>query len=197
MKTIILCLLISCFSNLEAQEAFNLPKSFPSGSVLKANFIQYRHLNGVPKPIKSEGNIVIWDGKGLIWTTSLPFPNSLLITQKGLYQLENQRKSPVVKAGGDNALFDVMAGIFKINMQEQIKGFSIEKLPSNNDRWRIRLVPQYSQVKNFIHSIVVEGNEQITHITISRPKGDRDEIDIKDHLLLENVSPEIRKWFNE
>jgi hypothetical protein len=44
---------------------------------------------------------------------------------------------------------------------------------------------------------VVEGNEQITHITISRPKGDRDEIDIKDHLLLENMSQEIRKWFDE
>lgn len=196
MKIIILCLML-CFSNLEAQEAYEMPKSYPAGSVLKANFIQYRHLNGVPKPIKSEGNIVIWDGKGLIWTTSSPFPNSLLITQKGLYQLENQKKSPVVKAGGDSALFDVMAGIFKINMQEQVKGFSIEKLSSNNDRWRIRLVPQHRQIQNFIHSIVVEGNEQITHITISRPKGDRDEIDIKDHLLLENVSLDIRKWFDE
>ncbi len=197
MKTLIICLLIICGLHLEAQQSSVKMTSLPAGSVLEANFIQYRNLTGVPKPIKSEGHMILWEGKGLIWATSSPFPNTLLITKKGLYQQENRTKTPIVKAGGENAMFDVMAGIFKMDYEIQDKGFTIEELPSNNNNWQIRLIPQYSQVQNFIKSILVEGNTHITRITIFRPNGDYDQIDIKDHLIKKNIMPEIRNWLDE
>src|SRR5262249_20753147 len=126
MKTFILFLLILLGLNLEAQILPDRTSALPAGSVLEANFIQHRHLTGIPKSIESKGHMVLWDGKGLIWSTSSPFPNTILITKKGLYQLENQSKIPMLKAGSENAIFDVMAGIFNIKDVKDLKGFTLE-----------------------------------------------------------------------
>jgi hypothetical protein len=197
MRKIALYLLITWGMTLEAQATSDSPAAFPAGSVLEANFTQYRHLKSIPKPITSQGHIILWDGKGLVWSTFSPFPNSILITKKGLYQLQGNTKTAMVKAGGDNAMLDVMTGIFNLKDQGQVKGFTIEKLSPKEDKWRIRLIPQYGQVQNLISAIGVEGDIHITHITIFRPNGDHDEIDIKEHVINETVSEKIRNYFNE
>lgn len=178
---------------LESQEVNTLPP----GSILEAKFTQYRHLIGIPKPIQSNGTMLLWQGKGLIWATNSPFPNSILITKMGLYQLEDRVKTPIIKTGGDNAIFDVMAGIFNMNDIAAIKGFIFENMPSNNGNWRFRLIPEYPQIKGFIQFIMVEGNLHITHMTISRPNGDHDEIDITDHVIKEDSLAEVEELFDE
>lgn len=193
MKNLLIYLLVLFSIGLEAQEVTLLSP----GSVLEANFTQYRHLTGIPKPIKSGGNMLLWDGKGLIWATHTPFPNSILITKKGLYQLEGRVKTPIVKAGGESVIFDVMAGIFNMKDKGAVKGFTLEDLPSSNGNWCIRLIPQYQQVKSFIQSITVEGNAHISHITISRPNGDHDEINITDHVIKESAAPDVKELFDE
>lgn len=197
MKALAISLFMFCAIHISAQELPGRSAIPPAGSVLEAHFTQFRHLNGIPKPIKSEGDVILWHGRGLIWKTLSPFPNTLLITKKGLYQLENQIKTPLLKAGGDSALFNVMAEIFTMNDESQIKGFTVEKLPLSNNNWRIKLLPQYEQVKNFIQSITVEGNVHITRMTITRPNGDHDEIDIKDHVLIKSPSVDLREIFDE
>lgn len=197
MRKLTLCFLILLGITLKAQAIPDSHAALPAGSILEANFTQYRHLNSIPKPITSQGHLILWDGKGLVWSTYSPFPNSILITKKGLYQLQGDTKTAMVKAGGDNAMLDIMTGIFNLKDQGQFKGFAIENLLSKEGKWRIRLIPQYGQVQNFISSIVVEGDTHITHITISRPNGDHDEIDIKDHAIHETVSEKIRNTFNE
>lgn len=193
MKKLCLFLFLLCNSHIQAQEAQILPE----GSVLEADFTQLRHLNGIPKPIKSEGHLVLWNGRGLVWTTLTPFPNVILITKKGLYQIQNKQKTAMVKAGGNNAMFDVMAGIFKLQHEGTVTGFAVERLPLVDNHWMIRLLPQYGQVQNFIQSIMVQGDEQITHITISRPNGDHDEIDLKNHAVKEGASLAMREMFDE
>lgn len=171
--------------------------ALPAGSVLEADFIQQRHLKMIPKPIESKGHLILWEGKGLIWSTFTPFPNALLITQKGLYQLEDTLKTPMIKAGGDTALFNVMASIFNVRDDKEIKGFTIKNLPSKDGNWRISLTPQHNRVQNFIQSILLEGNTHITHVTISRPNGDYDEIKLTSHTIKEAASPQIRKLLDE
>lgn len=195
MKKILLSLFVVLSSNIAAFSG--KIAELPQGSVLEAKFIQNRFLKGIPKPIKSEGNMVLWEGKGLAWNTLSPFPNSILINKKGLYQLQDKMKTPMVKAGGDNTMFDIMAGIFNLRSTGQVKGFTIVELPANKGGWRIRLLPQHRQVQNFIGSITVDGGEQITHITIARPNGDRDEIEVKNHEVKNTISFDIKELFYE
>ncbi len=194
MKKIFLYLLAFCCF---ASETHAFPKHLPSGSVLTTHFTQERHLNGIPKPIKSTGEMILWDGKGLVWTTTSPFPNSILICKKGLYNIENKIKNLMVKAGGNSAMFDVMADIFNIKSDKEINGFNIENLPSSSDNWQIRLTPQHEQARNFIKSITICGNVQITHITILRPNSDRDEIEITDHVVTDTASRDVMELFND
>jgi hypothetical protein len=164
---------------------------------MKADFVQYRNLKGIPKPIKSEGTIVLWEGHGLVWTTKSPFPNAVLISHKGLYQIENKRKISMVKAGGDSGMFDVMAEIFAIGTQMQVKGFSVTALPAEDNQWKMRLTPINAQVKNFIQTIDIEGVTHINRIIISRPSGDHDDIELKNHIITEGGSRELQELFNE
>lgn len=196
MKKVSLFLTFCCLA-FDVLAMPNREAALPPGSVLEADFIQQRHLNQIPKPIESKGHMILWDGKGLVWSTSTPFPNTLLITQKGLYQLEGSLKTPMVKAGGDSSLFNVMVGIFNMKNTKTVRGFTIKNLPPKDGKWRISLIPQHSQVQNFIQSITMEGNVHIMHITISRPNGDRDEIEITGHAIKEAASQQTRKLFDE
>jgi hypothetical protein len=182
--------------NLEVSANADKQITIPSESVLEAQFSQSRHLGMIPKAIVSEGHLTLWEGHGLIWDTQTPFPNTILITKKGLYQLENEVKTPMVK-GGDSAMFDVMAGIFNMKDAKDLKGFEVEHLNSADGHRRLLLKPQNHQVKNFIQSILLEGSTHITHVTISRPNGDRDEITIKGHLIKEDVTQQMRELFDE
>jgi hypothetical protein len=194
MKTVMIFLLGCCFS----LEGFaEMPQPLPAGSVLEAHFTQERYLSGIPKPLTSTGQIALWEGQGLLWTTQSPFPHALLITQKGVYQLENNTKSPIAKAGGNKALFDVLAGIFNITTETAVQGFTVEKLTPQDSLWRIRLIPQHPQVQNFIQSIQIEGDTYIRHITLLRPTGDRDEITLTDHCVKSEVPQGMRKLFHE
>ncbi len=205
MKKIILCVLALCCLASKTHAFPADMTSPPAGSVLTANFTQHRHLNGIPKPIKSTGQMILWEGKGLLWTTISPFPNSILICKQGLYDIENRTKTLMVKAGGNSAMFDVMADIFNMKADKKINGFTIEDLTAannartldSNSNWQIRFIPQHEQVRNFIKSITVEGNIQITHISILRPSGDHDEIDIMDHVSSANASREVKGLFND
>jgi hypothetical protein len=195
MTRYILLIAVLCgmnFLSVAADEQALKPEN-----VLEACFTQQRHLSMIPKAIKSEGRMILWQGHGLIWSTSTPFPNTILISKSGLFQIEDGIKTPMVKAGGDSAMFDVMAGIFNISDESSLKGFTVEKLPSGDSIKKLRLIPQHSQVQQFIQSIVLEGNVQITHVTIYRPNGDRDEIEIKSHSIKESPTPQIMELFDD
>ncbi len=196
VKKFIVYVLIFLGLNLEVQAMPSQAAALPPGGLLTANFVQYRHLNGIPKPIKSEGHMILWDGKGLLWSIAAPFPHAILITKTGLYQVENKIKTTLVKAG-DNSMFDVMAGIFNMQEGREIKGFTIEDVSASHNPWKIRLTPQHARVKSFIKSITVEGHAHITHITISRPSGDRDEIDVSGHAFAKSASPQMQELFDE
>ncbi len=192
MRTYILSLFMLFCTLAESQAKI---MTIPANNVLTAKFTQQRHLKGIPHPLKSEGSMILYEGHGLIWTTAKPFPNTILITKKGLYQLEENMKIEMVKAGGDSAMFDAMANIFSIAPGKEVEGFNLEELPATDQKWKLRLVPKSQQVSNFIQSITVEGKEYISHITISRPNGDHDEIALAEHTLEKSASPAVRSQF--
>lgn len=197
MKILVLFFFIFCGFNLNAQILPGKTNSLPSGGVLEAHFTQKRHLNGIPKPIESKGQMILWEGNGLVWSTMTPFPNTICITGKGLFQIENQNKIPLIKAGNESAIFEMLGGVFNIKDLKELKGFSLETLTGDSTPWKIRLTPQNSQVINFIKTLEIEGDEQISKLVIIRPNGDFDEIEIKDHIIKENVPPEVRGLLNE
>lgn len=186
--------LVGLFTNVQA----NTPEAavLPAHSMMKAQFVQNRYLSGVPMPIISKGNLTLAEGRGLVWDTLTPFPSTLIITKKGLFQWDGQTKAPVIK-GGDKAIFEVMGQIFNVAPGKTIPGFTLEKVPAKKKFWSLRLVPGHPQVTNFIKCIIITGGKYITHISIQRPNGDHDEIDILSHKIEPKVTSDMEVLLND
>lgn len=185
------------------RDAAALPslKAIPADHVLKATFTQHRYLREIPKPIQSQGGLLLWSGKGLIWKTKAPFPSTILLTTKGLYQRDQGQKVPMIKAGQgghEGALFDMLSKILNGSFAE-LKGFTMVSMPPSQGKWKVVLTPTQPALKEFISSIEVEGDESISHLIIYRANGDRDDISVQNQKILESssLSPEEKKGFDE
>ena len=190
MKKVILCLIMLFTFSLNAQAAI---KPIPEGSMLRAKFTQNRYLKDIEEPITSKGEMNLWSGKGLIWTTKTPFPSSILITQQGMYQLEGAQKIAMASAGNDNIIFDILGGDFS----HEVNGFKVENLKDEKGKCRVRLVATHSEIQNFIKSIEIEGKDKISRIVINRPNGDMDDIVLKDHVIIKNITPQQQALFDD
>ena len=177
----------------------------PDSHILKVSFTQQRHLKDIPKPILSKGELLLWNGKGLIWRTETPFPNVILITKKGLYQIEDGKKISMMKSGQtghEDAIFGMLSKVLGGTFSE-LKVFKMTSLPSSDGKWRVSLMPALASFQGFLSSIEVEGDEYISHVIIHRSNGDRDEIFMKNHTLFGDkdrdkaLALEEKTWFDE
>jgi len=157
-------------------------KNIPEGHVLKVVFTQMRNLSGLPKPILSKGDLTLWNGKGFIWRTNEPFLTTTLITKKGIFQIEEGKKIPAAQMGNEKSIFEMLSKLLQGSLNE-VKGFSLASLPSTPGKWKIRLSPIQSTIKDFLINLEIEGNDYITQITIHRANGDTDEISLSHHKI--------------
>ncbi len=176
-------------------------KTLPADHVLKATFTQQRHLRDIPKPIQSKGELLLWSGKGLLWKTHSPFPSTILLTKKGLFQRENDKRVPLIKTeqgGEEGALFEMLSKILSGSFTE-LNGFTMEALPSSHGKWKMRLTPTQPALEEFIASIEVEGDAFISHLVIHRTSEDQDDILIHNQTVIEShaLSPTEKTEFDE
>ena len=212
--TILSLLLLTGMMNHVQAEPSNALKetleTLPKDTILKATFTQKRHLKDIPHALESSGEILLWAGKGLIWRTKTPFPNAILMTKKGLYQLDNEKKSCLVKEGkmgSDGAILDILSQILNGSFSD-LEGFTVEeRKPKKSSTWSIILLPPPA-IQKVINSLVIDGsdtknNHTIKQITIHRPNGDRDEISLNQPKIYspaektQTLTPQEESWLND
>lgn len=176
----------------------------PANGLLTANFTQQRHLTGIAKTLTSTGRIILWNGKGLIWDTKTPFANTLLVTAKGLYQIEDGKKTALITGqNNDQAMFNTIAKVLSGNIAAGVPGFEAVSLPTSASNTQTKLVPTVAEIKTMIAAIIIEGSEKISHVTIQRPNGDEDDIAFHNQRIFDAASTnsvitaQERAWFND
>lgn len=178
---VLLALGVFFFSNADASPSL---KNIPEGHVLKVQFTQQRNLKDLPKPIQSNGDLTLWNGKGLLWRITEPFLTMTLITKEGIYQIEDGQKIPMAQVGQEESIFEMLSKLIHGSISE-VKGFSISSLPSPHGKWRMRLSPLSTSLQGFLSFIEIEGGEYISQIIIHRANGDKDEISLKSHRVID------------
>jgi hypothetical protein len=162
--------------------------ALPEGCILKSTFIQKRHLKDIPHALTSSGEIILWSGKGLIWRTTTPFPSAVLMTKKGLYQLDQNKKTSLTKqqkSANEGVLFDILSKVLNGSFDD-LAGFKVHGLklkPGKGAPWCVDLTPP-AAVQKVITSLEITGHgigkdRYISGITIKRPNGDHDEITLE------------------
>ena len=145
---------------------------------LCGRFDQSKQLAGMKKPLASNGRFCVLAGKGVLWRTLQPFPNTLRLTRDEIVHFQGERVAmrldaktePVVKMI-NSVLFSLLAGdLAQLDTLFEVDG-SID-----GNTWQVALKARQPALAKAIGSIRLDGGAFVKNISISEASGDRTSI---------------------
>lgn len=184
-KYLILLLLIvigNSFNTSFAATDLHLPQSYP---VLYVDFQQERSIEGLKKPIVSDGKMIISMTDGLFWQQLMPFEMTMLITpQKMVNQIGNGRKE-IITAKDNPALFQfnhLLSSLFTMDTNSIAKYFKIASVTPHLNGNTIILEPITAPVDKIFKTITLTiNNNNISSVELIDLQGDSTTLTFKNH----------------
>lgn len=145
--------------------------------LLRADFTQEKQVAGFRNPLRSQGQFVLAQDRGVIWRTLKPFPSDVVLTRErilsrqadGSVKVEvDGRQQPALRA--INAMmFALMSG----DVQAMSASFEVraELLPDNG--WRLHLTPRSAMLAKAFASLQLEGDRYVRQVEIEEANHDR------------------------
>lgn len=151
--------------------------------VVRGQFEQLKTVQGFKQPLRSSGDFVVAQGKGIAWQVRQPFASTLLVrpdslqsrTSEGAINMQlNAVQEPILRA--INAmLFAVMSAdldkltqYFEVTGQVQSKG------------WTLHLVPRDPMMAQWLQHVNLQGQQFVQEVQLQEARGDRSLIRIHD-----------------
>jgi hypothetical protein len=146
--------------------------------MLCGRFDQSKQLSGMKKPLLSSGRFCVAAGKGVLWRTLQPFPNTLRLTRDEIVHMQGERvamrvdakQEPVVRMI-NNVLFSLLAG--DLGKLEQL--FDGEGRVQDN-QWSVALKARDPGLARVIAGVSLEGGAFVKNVVIHETNGDRTSI---------------------
>ncbi|MGZ5819727.1 MAG: outer membrane lipoprotein carrier protein LolA [Burkholderiaceae bacterium] len=146
--------------------------------VLCGRFDQNKTLTGFKKPLASNGRFCVVTGKGVLWRTLQPFPNTLRLTRDEIVHMQGDRVSMRLDAKQEptvrminSVLFSLLAG----DLAQLESLFEVDGSIKDNT-WTVALKAREQALAKAIGSITLEGGSYVKNITITEANGDRTNI---------------------
>jgi hypothetical protein len=146
--------------------------------VLCGRFDQSKSLAGIKKPLASNGRFCVVNGKGVLWRTLQPFPNTLKLTRDEIVHMQGDHVSMRLDAKQEptvrminSVLFSLLAG----DLTQLQALFEVEGTIHDNS-WNVALKAREPALAKAIGSITLEGGAYVKNITITEASGDRTNI---------------------
>ncbi|MBC7860807.1 MAG: outer membrane lipoprotein carrier protein LolA [Burkholderiaceae bacterium] len=143
--------------------------------LLCGRFEQSKQLTGMKKALLSNGRFCVAAGKGVLWRTLTPFPNTLRLTRDEIVHFQGERVTtrldaktePVVKMI-NSVLFSLLAG----DLGQLDKLFEVDGTVDGAN-WQVALKAREPALAKAIGAIRLDGGAYVKHIEISEASGDR------------------------
>jgi hypothetical protein len=143
--------------------------------VLCGRFDQTKQLIGLKTPLTSNGRFCVVAGKGVLWRSLQPFPNTLRLTRDEIVQFRGDRVALRLAAEQEptlrminTVLFALLAGDFgQLEKLFEVDG-SLE-----NSGWSVTLKAREPGLAKAVGSIALEGGAYVKNIAIQEASGDR------------------------
>lgn len=146
--------------------------------ILCGRFDQSKLLEGLKKPLISNGRFCVVTGKGVLWRTLQPFPNTLRLTRDEIVHMQGDRVSMRLDAKQEptvrminSVLFSLLAG----DLTQLQTLFEVDGTIRDNT-WNVALKAREPALAKAIGSITLEGGAYVKNITITEASGDRTNI---------------------
>ncbi|MEO6919762.1 MAG: outer membrane lipoprotein carrier protein LolA [Collimonas sp.] len=180
MKRILTAALLACaaMSAHAAGPVEKIQSMLAKPPVLCGRFDQSKQLVGIRKPLLSNGRFCVVNGKGVLWRTLQPFPNTLRLKRDEIVQMQGDRvamrmdakQEPVVRMI-NGVLFSLLAG--DLSQLETL--FELDGSIQGNS-WNVALKARQPALAKAIGTLALTGGAYVKTVTISEASGDRTEI---------------------
>ena len=167
-------------------------------SVITADFVQERSLQGMKKPIVSSGSLIVSTEKGLYWSQVSPFNLTMILTKNKLLQQVENGKPEILTAKNSPQIFQfnqLLSSLFSMNVQE-IKAYFDVSMNEKNGQWTLVLDPKKEPINKIFKQIVLKGKNFINEVELLDQQGDSTLIQFTHHQQLDVLPPEEMKKFN-
>lgn len=169
--------------------------SMTQQGILSSDFTQTKTIKGIPVPLTSTGMLVVDAYHGIVWQTKTPFPATLLLSQKGIFQVDKGQKKNLVK-GKDKGVMAILSKVLQ-GQFNKITEFKVGvKDGSTADQWNLNLTA-LGGIAKIIKTIDIQGDRYVRQITVYRVNGDKDQIDLKNHQLNPKLSNTVRSLLKD
>jgi outer membrane lipoprotein-sorting protein len=144
---------------------------------LCGRFDQTKQLAGIKKALASNGRFCVVAGKGVLWRTLKPFPNTLRLTRDEIVHFQGERVAMRLEAKQEptvrminSVLFSLLAGdLAQLETLFEVEG-------SADTVWRVSLKARAPALAKAIGAISLDGGAYVKNIHISEASGDRTDI---------------------
>jgi hypothetical protein len=176
---VVLCVAnMSAYAQVDADIDSLLQRPF-----VKAEFKKERKLKVLSKPFVTFGYMLFKPDKGLIWKTTRPIDDTILIRGTEITPLNDQAKQTALPASNPimASASEMFLAIMSRNKAKILTIFEYEKQPAINGKTIYKLIPKDEKLSAIISAINISGKERVEVIEILEKSGDSTSI----HLLNE------------
>jgi hypothetical protein len=152
-----------------------LQQRFSQQPVLRAEFEQQRSISGMAKPLKSSGDLLISQQKGLWWSQQKPFPLTLLLDDKRMVQTLAGQPPQVVTADNNPQMFQfnhLLTALFHADSQALEQNFALQFSDLGRNKWRLILTPKTTPLDRLFKRITLNGEQFLETIDIDDMQSD-------------------------
>ncbi|UTY58503.1 outer membrane lipoprotein carrier protein LolA [Massilia sp. erpn] len=177
MKKIVLSAVLLAASAL-AQAAAPVAKiqaMLAKPEVLCGRFDQTKHLAGMKKPLASNGRFCVVAGKGILWRTLKPFPNTLRLTRDEIVHFQGERVAMRLEAKNEPVVRMINSVLFSLlggDLAQLDKLFEVDGT-ADAASWQVALKAREPGLAKAIGAISLEGGAYVKNIVMNEASGDK------------------------
>lgn len=147
-------------------------------ALLCGRFDQSKHLVGMKKPLLSNGRFCVAAGKGVLWRTLQPFPNTLRLTRDEIVHMQGERVALRVDARQEPAVRQINGVLFAILAGDlgQLDTLFAGEGSVDGSGWSVALKARESGLAKVIAGVSLQGGAYVQQITLHEASGDRTSI---------------------
>ncbi|MBD9467711.1 outer membrane lipoprotein carrier protein LolA [Pseudoxanthomonas sp. PXM01] len=143
--------------------------------MLRGEFAQEKQVAGFKNPLRSSGRFLLAREKGVLWTTTAPFPSEIVITQDRILSRQRDGSRRVEVDGrqqpGLRSVNAMMFALMSGDMKALTSTFEVKEEPAATG-WKMTLVPRSRQLAQAFTSVRLSGDRYVREVELREANGD-------------------------
>jgi hypothetical protein len=172
------CVALLSTSAIAAAPVAKIQNMLAKQKILCGRFDQSKTLVGFKKPLASNGRFCVVNGKGVLWRTLQPFPDTLKLTRDEIVHMQGDRVSMRLDAKQEPTVRMINSVLFSLLAGDLTQLENLFEMDGNirDNGWHVALKARDPALAKAIGSIALEGGAYVKNITITEASGDRTNI---------------------